>query len=74
MKNYLLLILFISVINCYGQKLPWKITTPEAQGMNSLTLSNGIKALQQAGTNIHSLLIIRNNQVVLEAVCYPYRL
>ena len=73
MKKYLLLILLISVINCYSQEIPWKITTPEAQGMNSQTLANGIKALQQAGTNIHSLLIIRNNQVVLDAAFYPYR-
>lgn len=73
MKNFLLLLLLISVVNCYGQKLPWKIAAPEAQGMNSLTLSNGIEALQRAGTNIHSLLIIRNNQVVLDAAFYPYR-
>lgn len=73
MKKYLLLILLNSVVNCYSQKIPWKIAEPEAQGMNSLTLSNGIKALQQAGTNIHSLLIIRNNQAVLDAAFYPYR-
>lgn len=73
MKKYLLLLLVNCVINCYGQNIPWKITSPEAQGMNSLTLSNGIKSLQQAGTNIHSLLIIRNNQVVLDAAFYPYR-
>jgi CubicO group peptidase (beta-lactamase class C family) len=41
--------------------------------MNSLTLSNGIRDLQKAGTNIHSLLIIRNNHVVLDAAFYPYR-
>jgi CubicO group peptidase (beta-lactamase class C family) len=73
MKKYLLLVLLNSVFNCYGQKIPWKIAEPEAQGMNSLTLSNGIRALQQAGTNIHSLLIIRNNHVVLDAAFYPYR-
>ncbi|MCS3795174.1 serine hydrolase domain-containing protein [Niastella sp. OAS944] len=73
MKNFLLLLLLNSVVNCYCQKNPWKIAPPEAQGMSSLTLANGIKALQQAGTNIHSLLIIRNNQVVLDAAFYPYR-
>jgi CubicO group peptidase (beta-lactamase class C family) len=73
MKKYLLLVILYSVSNGYSQKLPWKIAQPEAQGMNSLTLSNGIKELQQAGTNIHSLLIIRNNQVVLDAAFYPYR-
>lgn len=73
MKKYLLLVLLNIVFNCYGQKIPWKIAEPEAQGMNSLTLSNGIRELQQAGTNIHSLLIIRNNHVVLDAAFYPYR-
>ena len=73
MKKYLLLVLLNSVFNCYGQKIPWKIAEPETQGMNSLTLSNGIRELQQAGTNIHSLLIIRNNHVVLDAAFYPYR-
>ncbi|GAA0527871.1 serine hydrolase domain-containing protein [Chitinophaga japonensis] len=73
MKKYLLLVLLNSVFNSYGQKIPWKISSPEAQGMNSLTLSDGIRELQQAGTNIHSLLIIRNNHVVLDAVFYPYR-
>ena len=73
MKKYLLLVLLNIVFNCYGQKIPWKRAEPEAQGMNSLTLANGIRELQQAGTNIHSLLIIRNNQVVLDAAFYPYR-
>ena len=73
MKKNLLLILLICVVNCYGQKIPWKEAEPETQGMNSLTLSNGIRELQKAGTNIHSLLIIRNNQVVLDAAFYPYR-
>ena len=73
MKKYMLLVLLNSVFNCYSQKVPWKTAEPEAQGMNSLTLSNGIKELQQAGTNIHSLLIIRNNHVVLDAAFYPYR-
>lgn len=73
MKKNLLLILFIGVADCYSQRIPWKIAEPEAQGMNSLTLSNGIRELRQSGKNIHSLLIIRNNHVVLDAAFYPYR-
>ncbi len=73
MKKYLLLVLLNCVFNCYGQKIPWKIAKPEAQGMSSLTLLNGIRELQQAGTNIHSLLVIRNNYIVLDAAFYPYR-
>ncbi|WP_198175042.1 serine hydrolase domain-containing protein [Spirosoma arboris] len=73
MKTYLLFVLLAIVLNGYGQKIPWKLSSPEAQEMSSLALSNGIKELQQTGTNIHSLLIVRNNHVVLDADFYPYR-
>ena len=73
MKMYLFFVLLAIVFNGYGQKIPWKLSSPEAQAMNSLVLANGIKQLQQTGTNIHSLLIIRNNHVVLDAAFYPYQ-
>lgn len=73
MSRTLFLILLTCVINGYGQKLPWKTAEPETQGISSLTLANGIKELQRTGTNIHSLLIIRNNYVVLDAAFYPYK-
>lgn len=73
MKRYLLSIIFFYVFTGYGQKIPWKRSSPEAQGMSSLTLLNGIRELQQNGTNIHSLLIVRNNHVVLDAAFYPYK-
>lgn len=72
MKKYLLSFFLMSVSCSYCQT-PWSVSAPEAQGMNSMILSNGIRELQQAGTNIHSLLIIRNNHVVLDAAFYPYR-
>jgi CubicO group peptidase (beta-lactamase class C family) len=75
MKNgYLLLSLFFITITCCGQKnIPWKVSSPEEQGMNSLTLINGINKLKQEGTNIHSLLVIRNNHIVLDACFYPFQ-
>lgn len=48
MKKYLLVVLLTSVFSGYVQRIPWKKAEPEAQGMNSLTLSNGIRELQQA--------------------------
>lgn len=73
MKTCTLFALLFSVYSCCGQQLPWKTSAPEAQGMNSMTLIDGLNELQQKGANIHSLLIIRNNHIVLDAAFYPYR-
>jgi len=51
----------------------WKISTPEKQGMSSLTLANGLKQFKQDSINIHSLLIIKNNKVVLDGCFYPFQ-
>jgi CubicO group peptidase (beta-lactamase class C family) len=51
----------------------WKTSTPEKQGMNSLILANAIKHFKQDSINIHSLLIIKNNQVVLDVCFDPFR-
>jgi CubicO group peptidase (beta-lactamase class C family) len=66
-------LLFITLTG-YGQKnSPWKVSSPEEQGMNSLTLIKGIHKLTQDSTNIHSLLVIRNNHIVLDGCFYPFR-
>jgi len=75
MKPYytLFYLLFIVTPN-YGQKnIPWKISSPEAQGMNSLALIDGIHKLKKDQTNIHSLLVIRNNHIVLDVCFYPFQ-
>lgn len=41
--------------------------------MNSLTFVNGLSRLKQDNINIHSLLVIRNNQIVLDACFYPFQ-
>ena len=68
---YLLTILPLS----YGQcnYIPWKVSSMEEQGMNSMTFINGIKRLKQDSTKIHSLLVIRNNHIVADAYFYPFR-
>src|SRR5258708_38045497 len=75
MKNYYILFCFFSILATgYGQKnIPWKLSSPEEQGMNSLTLINGIYKLKKDNTNIHSLLVIRNNHIVLDACFYPFQ-
>ena len=52
---------------------PWKVSSPEEQGMNSLILVNAIKHFKQDSINIHSLLIIKNDHVVLDVCFYPFQ-
>src|SRR5258706_2362740 len=75
MKNhYILFCLFSILTRSYGQEnIPWKVSSPEDQGMNSLTFIDGIYKLKKDSTNIHSLLVIRNNHIVLDACFYPFQ-
>ena len=75
MRNYLLSFCFLSLLTsaCGQQSLPWRYSSPEAQEMNSITLINGIKHLKKENTNIHSLLVIRNDHIVLDACFYPFQ-
>ena len=50
----------------------WQTNTPEEQGFDSLKLSDGLTAIQKSGMSIHSLLLVRNGQILLEAYFYPY--
>lgn len=67
-----LLVFFLNGSFAQSQKT-WKMSTPEQQGMNSLPLANIIKDFKQDSTNIHGLIIIRNNHVVLDAGFYPFQ-
>jgi CubicO group peptidase (beta-lactamase class C family) len=51
----------------------WPVSTPESQGMDSESLTQALQAARQRGANIHSLLIVRNGVLVLDACFYPYR-
>jgi CubicO group peptidase (beta-lactamase class C family) len=50
----------------------WPANPPEAQGINSATLADGLRAIQAKGTFIHSLLLARHGYVVLDAYFDPY--
>ena len=50
----------------------WRTSTPELQGFDSVKLAQGLQSLQEGGSTINSLLIIRNGYVVLDAYFYPY--
>lgn len=50
----------------------WRANTPEEQGLDSIKLAEGLRSIQSAGFPVHSLMIVRNEYVVLDAVYYPY--
>lgn len=50
----------------------WRSTTPEQQGFDSQKLAEALENLRQRNRGIHSLLIVRNGYVVLDAYFYPY--
>jgi Beta-lactamase len=73
MRKYLLVFCLFSFLPLsYSQKnhIPWKVSTPEEQGMSSLIFINGLDHLMLDKTNIHSLLVIRNDKIVLD-ICFP---
>lgn len=49
----------------------WPTSTPEKQGMDSEKLAKGLAAMQEDGTPIHSLMIIRHDKVIVDAYFYP---
>lgn len=52
--------------------LAWDTATPEEQGLDSAKLAEGLLAIRKRGINIHSLLVIRDGKVLLDAYFYPY--
>ncbi len=52
--------------------LEWLGSTPEEQGVDSGKLAEGLLSIKQKNLNIHSLLLVRNGSVILDAYFYPY--
>ena len=50
----------------------WKSSTPEEQGLDSAKLAEGLRQIQQKKIPIHSLMVILNGRVVVDATFYPY--
>lgn len=51
----------------------WRVSTAEAQGMDSESLAQAFDYIRQNQIPIHSLLIVRNGYVVLDAYFYPFQ-
>jgi CubicO group peptidase (beta-lactamase class C family) len=56
----------------YWPTQSWRTSTPEEQGFDSAKLAEGLQAMRDNGINIHSLTIIRNDNLMLDAYFYPY--
>ena len=50
----------------------WQTSTPEEQGIDSAKLAEGLLEMREKDIRIHSLLLIRNGRVFLDAYFYPY--
>jgi CubicO group peptidase (beta-lactamase class C family) len=50
----------------------WTLSTPEAQGMNSQTLTAMLDQVMEQDINIHGVVVIRHGYLILEAYRQPY--
>jgi|GEM_PF-89082 len=56
----------------YWPTQEWKSSTPEEQGIDSAKLAEGLMSIRDNDIDIHSLLVIRNGKVIVDASFYPY--
>ena len=56
----------------YWPTKEWRSSTPEQQGVDSAKLADALYAIRQHNINIHSLLLVRNGNVVLDAYFFPF--
>lgn len=61
-----------SFAQTYWPAKEWRTSTPEEQGLDSEKLHEALDYIRQHHVNIHSLLIVRNGYVVLDAYFFPY--
>ncbi len=52
----------------------WRVSTPESQGFDSAQLAELLDFIKKNNARVHSLLLIRNGQMVLDARFYPFTL
>jgi len=50
----------------------WNSSDPENQGFDSAKIAEALQTIRNNGINIHSLTVIRNNEMILDAYLYPY--
>jgi len=64
----------LSSPSLYWPTEEWRASTPEEQGMDSVVLAEALDFLQKGKEdfNVHSILIIRNGYLVMDAYFYPF--
>lgn len=50
----------------------WQTSTPEAQGIDSAKLAQALLTMREQEIDIHSLMLVRNSEIVVDAYFYPY--
>jgi CubicO group peptidase (beta-lactamase class C family) len=73
-------VVFVVAVLVPGLTLPvdewpihgWRTATPESQGLDSGVLADLLDHARSRRLPIHSLLLIRHGQIVLDATFYPY--
>jgi CubicO group peptidase (beta-lactamase class C family) len=50
----------------------WHTAAPEAHGFDSAIVAEGLRAIRRDGTKIHSLLVVSEGELILDAYFYPY--
>jgi CubicO group peptidase (beta-lactamase class C family) len=56
----------------YGPDDTWRVSTPEEQGVDSRALLEALRNDRTSPNDFHSLLIIRNGYLIVEAYWAPY--
>lgn len=51
----------------------WRYSSPEAQGLDSEALADALDYVRDHGTRIHSVTIVRNGYIVLDAYFWPFQ-
>lgn len=56
----------------YWPTYGWHVGAPEEHGFDSAKMAEGLRAMRDNGINIHSLTVIRDDEMILDAYFYPY--
>ncbi len=56
----------------YWPKDCWKTASPESEGIDSVKLALTLNTIKENGVPIHSLMMIRRGEVILDGFFYPY--
>ena len=66
----------VGVVQSSGTVTPaagtWPTSTPEEQGMNSDLLAEMLETIEEEGSGIDTVTVVRNGTIVVDATVYPF--